>query len=409
MIISWLKRFLDSCSSFFFGDEDREFVPTSHEEYAKLDEKKENVVKEKKEIVQSPLDWFFLSNNIKTKRKSIKLYCAYKIENITNLKALKEERLRKEARRLKAFEDGVKSLLDNVERQIDLQNIDYAKNELSAILEKIVEVKDSGIRQRFQQLQTRLDSLVEELRREELVKLAEEKRRKEEEERKRAEIETRLRQEKEKREQEERVRREAEMQRLADEARRKEQTEQAEKQRLMALSSELKEDWQSFKQILIDNHVKYLYHFTDVRNINSIKRHGGLLSWYYCQTHGITIPCQGGDSDSMNLDAMYGLEDYVRLSFCDDHPMAYRLKKSGSSIKVLRISIDVALLKDTQFSDMNAADKRHTHGKCLEHLQMVNFDATKMHYLRSDDPNFKPHQAEVMVKTFIPLKYIENI
>ena len=42
-------------------------------------------------------------------------------------------------------------------------------------------------------------------------------------------------------------------------------------------------------------------------------------------------------------------------------------------------------------------------------LEPVDFDATKMHYLRSDDPNFKPHQAEVMVKTFIPLKYIENI
>lgn len=409
MIISWLKRLLNSCSSFFLGDEDREFMPTSHEEYTYLDEKKENVVKKKKEIVQSPLDWFFLSDNLKTKSKSIKLYCAYKFENITNLKALKEERLRKEARRLKVFEDGVKSLLDNIERQIDLRNTDYAKNELSAILEKIVKVKDSGIRQRYQQLQTRLSNLIDELKREELARLAEEKHRKEEEERKRAEAEIKLRQEKEKREQEERVRREAEAQRLAEEARRKEQTELAEKQRLMVLSSELKEDWRSFKQILIDNRVKCLYHFTDVRNIPSIKRHGGLLSWYYCHTHGIVIPCQGGDSDSMNLDEKYGLEDYVRLSFCDDHPMAYRLKKSGSNIVVLRVSIDVALLKDTQFSDMNAADKRHTHGKRLEHLQMVDFDATKMHYLRNDDPNFKPHQAEVMVKTFIPLKYIENI
>ena len=155
--------------------------------------------------------------------------------------------------------------------------------------------------------------------------------------------------------------------------------------------------------------MRYLYHFTDVRNIPSIKKHGGLLSWHYCHTHGITIPCQGGDYDSRELDKKYGLEDYVRLSFCDDHPMKWRLEQSGSVMRVLRIKIDVALLKDTQFSDMNAADKRHTHGKTLRHLQMVDFDATKMHYLRSDDPNFKPHQAEVMVKTFIPLKYIENI
>jgi hypothetical protein len=69
----------------------------------------------------------------------------------------------------------------------------------------------------------------------------------------------------------------------------------------------------------------------------------------------------------------------------------------------------VALLKDVQYSDMNAADKRHTHGKSLKHLKMVNFEATRMHYLRSEDPNFKLHQAEVMVKTFVPLKYIVNI
>lgn len=146
-----------------------------------------------------------------------------------------------------------------------------------------------------------------------------------------------------------------------------------------------------------------------MRNIPSIKRHGGLYSWFYCHTHDIIIPCQGGDYDSQELDKKYGLEDYVRLSFCDDHPMAYRLKQSGSNIKILKIKADVALLKDVQFSDMNAADKRHTHGKTLGHLQMVDFDATKMHYLRSDNPNFKPHQAEVMVKTFIPLKYIVNI
>lgn len=406
MIISWLKRLLDSCSSFFFGDEDGKYAPTSEEEYTKLDQRIKEVEIEKKDFVQSPDDWFFLSDYSKTKRKSIKLYCAYKFKEITNLKALKDIRLRKEARELKAFEDEVKSLLDNVERQIELRKVDYAKNKLSLVYEKIVKVKNLTIRQKYQQLQTRLNNLVCELEQEELVRLAEERRCKEEEERKAKE---KARREKEEQDRKNREWREAEARRLVDEARKREQKEQAEKQRLMTLSSERKENWQSFKQVLDDNRIKYLYHFTDVRNIPSIKRHGGLFSWYYCHSQGITIACQGGDYDSMELDKKYGLEDYVRLSFCDDHPMAYRLKQSGSEIVILRVKVDVALLKNTLYSDINAADKLHTHGGELEHLKMVDFQATKRHYVSKLDEDFKSHQAEVMVKTFIPLKYIENI
>lgn len=89
--------------------------------------------------------------------------------------------------------------------------------------------------------------------------------------------------------------------------------------------------------------------------------------------------------------------------------MAYRLEQSGSDIIILKIKIDVALLKHTLFSDINAADKLHTHGGSLKDLNKVNFNATKRHYISRSDEDFKPHQAEVMVKTFVPLKYIINI
>ncbi len=158
-----------------------------------------------------------------------------------------------------------------------------------------------------------------------------------------------------------------------------------------------------------NNGIQYLYHFTDRRNIPSIKLHGGLFSWHYCKKNNITIPCQGGDYDSQELDKKYGLEDYVRLSFCNDHPMAYRLQQSGSDIVILKIEVDVALLKGTLFSDINAADKLHTHGGELDDLKRVNFNATKRNYVRKDDDDFKPHQAEVMVKTFVSKKHIVNL
>jgi len=410
MFWNWLKRILGIPSTSTPTNDSaggKKSMPKTP--YERLDERKKAAKEEKDQIKTFSIEWYRLDKPKSEETKLVEIFQPYQMAETLNLNTLKKERLKKEAHELKLLEENVKSLLTSTERAINGRRADEAKNTFSKILDKMAKVKDSSIRQKHQELQIKYANLVAELEREELAKLAEEKRRQEAEEKKQKEVEEKARREKEKQESKERKRREAEARRLADDALKKELAEQSERKRLLSLSTELKEDWQSFKQVLDENRVKYLYHFTDVRNIPSIKNHGGLLSWYYCHTHGITIPCQGGDYDSRELDKKYGLEDYVRLSFCDDHPMKWRLEQSGSIMKVLRIKVDVALLKDTQFSDMNAADKRHTHGKTLEHLQRVDFDATRMHYLKSEDPNFKPHQAEVMVKTFIPLKYIENI
>lgn len=89
--------------------------------------------------------------------------------------------------------------------------------------------------------------------------------------------------------------------------------------------------------------------------------------------------------------------------------MAYRHQKNGVQLVLLEIDIEVATLTDTIFSDRNAADSGHNHGAGINFLRKVDFEAVKMHYVRKDDPNFKPHQAEVLVKTFVPLRYIRNI
>ena len=61
------------------------------------------------------------------------------------------------------------------------------------------------------------------------------------------------------------------------------------------------------------------------------------------------------------------------------------------------------------FSDINAADSSHRHGGSIEDLKRVNFNAVKRNYVSRDDVDFKLHQAEVMVKTFIPVRYILNL
>lgn len=170
-----------------------------------------------------------------------------------------------------------------------------------------------------------------------------------------------------------------------------------------------KVNWIQFKEYLEGNNVRYFWHFTDYSNLASIKHRGGLYSWKHCEENNINIPKAGGTSLSRKLDSRYKLEDFVRLSFCSNHPMVYRLKQEGYNLVLLRIKIDVAYLKDTLFSDMNATDNSHRHGPLLEDLKHIDINATREAFVARTSPNFRKHQAEVLVKSFVPLEYIENI
>lgn len=162
-------------------------------------------------------------------------------------------------------------------------------------------------------------------------------------------------------------------------------------------------------EYLRKNNIEYLYHFTDRKNLASIIKNKGLFSWKYCEENKILIPVPGGDNLSRKLDLKFNLEDYVRLSFCEDHPMVYRLKSSGCDLVLLKIKVDASWSKDTLFSDMNAAASSHHHGPNYEDLLRVDMRAVKRKRIYRDDPDFSKHQAEVMVKTFVPIEYIVNI
>lgn len=212
--------------------------------------------------------------------------------------------------------------------------------------------------------------------------------------------------EKERKEREEadRKTREEEARRIKEEIQLKEQKE---KERLHRLSHTLKTSSASIKRHLTANGVRYFYHFTDKRNLESIRKRGGLYSWQYCEDHDISIARPGGDSTSRSLDRRHGLQDYVRVSFCTDHPMKWILEQQGYDMVLLKVKIDVACLEGTLFSDINATDNNHHHGGTLADLQRINIPATQQNYVSRESDIFKQHQAEVMVKTFIPLEYIE--
>lgn len=408
-MFEWLKKILGMQKNLPSSKPDDEGRKNSISIYDELDKRKQNAKSEKERLTSSSTGWYSIEIQQRNTQRLPIIFPIRKLEESPTLKSLKFERLKKEAHEIKLLKEEISTLLKDTDNAIAQGKVKGAKESLSVVRNKIVRVKDAEIRKHYIQAQEALTKLENILEQKRLARLKEEQERKEEKERKRKAEKERIIREQQRQAEELRKKRQEEADRRTAEARKKEQAEQAERQRLEKLSVERKEDWEDFYQVLVNNGIRYLYHFTDRRNIPSIKRHGGLFSWHYCKNNNINIPCQGGDYDSRELDKKYGLQDYVRLSFCDDHPMAYRLQQSGSDIEILRIKIDVALLKGTLFSDINAADKLHTHGGRLEDLQRVNFKATKRHYVPKNDEDFKPHQAEVMVKTFVPLKYIENI
>ncbi len=175
---------------------------------------------------------------------------------------------------------------------------------------------------------------------------------------------------------------------------------------------EYKEDFGLFKEILHTNLITDLYHFTDKENLPSIKKHGGLYSWYRCLNNGIIIERPGGNELSRLLDSSKGLENYVRLSFNPYPPMLFAAVKSGRILNpvILRIDPSVVYWKSTIFSDQNAASNSARIGSQIVDFNRVNFDLAKSSYDFSihSDVEKKFIQAEVLVKEFIPLEYITN-
>ncbi len=178
------------------------------------------------------------------------------------------------------------------------------------------------------------------------------------------------------------------------------------------IKNNYKPNWLEFQEVFEQQGIKHFYHFTDNSNIPAIKLHKGLYSWADAQRIGIEIPRPGGGDLSRSLDQRYGLQNYVRVSFTKSHPMLYIAKNDGRIIEpvLLEISLDVAYLNETRFSNMNATKTGHSQGKNIEDLKNIRFDLVKQpnHFdIQDDEKHF--YQAEILVKQKIELKHITKI
>jgi len=84
-----------------------------------------------------------------------------------------------------------------------------------------------------------------------------------------------------------------------------------------------------------------LYHFTDTRNLPSIKARGGLLPW--SQIKG-NVVAPGGNDWSHDADAINGQDNYVHLCFLPEHPMEYVARRDGRILESRFLRIDPSVI-----------------------------------------------------------------
>jgi len=171
---------------------------------------------------------------------------------------------------------------------------------------------------------------------------------------------------------------------------------------------------QSIQNWLTTYGIRSLWHFTDARNLPSI-RCNGLLRLAETARRAIDIPAPGGNDWSHDADRKRGLDEYVHLCLIDNHPMEYFARKEGriESTFFLRIDSKVVLTPGVKF----AADVSNKSGVQLldpaEAFETMDFDAV---FKRTDwkDPKIKERRKiaakyEVLVPADIPLNLILNL
>ena len=134
-----------------------------------------------------------------------------------------------------------------------------------------------------------------------------------------------------------------------------------------------------YKEIIARERISKLYHFTDRDNLNSIIAAGGLYSWADCAASNIMIAKPGGDNTSRSLDMRDGLQHFVRLSLCREHPMKYVAMKEGriDNPVLLEISPEVIYWSETCYADRNATKNGAQVGSDITDFKQIHFDSVR--------------------------------
>jgi hypothetical protein len=160
--------------------------------------------------------------------------------------------------------------------------------------------------------------------------------------------------------------------------------------------------------------INVLFHFTDRRNLVSIRQHGGLWALAEMKRRGIEIPAPGGNQLSHDLDSTRRLDEYVHLCFRWTHPMEHVARADGRITDSIFLNVHPEVLQwdGVRFTpDVSNKSGVQVH-PIEEAANLIDFEVL---YSWTDwrDPAVQgrlsqAEKCEILVPRFIPLDLIRN-
>jgi ssDNA thymidine ADP-ribosyltransferase, DarT len=157
------------------------------------------------------------------------------------------------------------------------------------------------------------------------------------------------------------------------------------------------------------------YHFTDSRNLESIRKNGGLHPLATLREKQIDIAAPGGNDWSHDADERRGLHKFVHLCLRDQHPMEYVVRKEGRIVEsvYLKIKPEIIGCEGIRFTP-DVSNKKDvpllTLAEAVEELDLeVIYRWTNWRDPEIQKRLRKAAKYELLIPQSIPLKLIENI
>jgi hypothetical protein len=157
----------------------------------------------------------------------------------------------------------------------------------------------------------------------------------------------------------------------------------------------------------------FVYHFTEVRNLPSIREHGLLAMAEIRRRSLATIP--GGNEWSLDADRRVGMDEYVHLCFMKDHPMEYYAKKEGRVVNIRYLQVDPSIiLHEGALIADQVSNKRGARPESAR-VMFSKID-WKVLYDKADwrDPKIQARLkiakvCELLIPAVVPVEFIKNI
>jgi len=162
--------------------------------------------------------------------------------------------------------------------------------------------------------------------------------------------------------------------------------------------------------------IKWLFHFTDTRNLPPIRELGGLWSTAKLREMGVENVHPGGNQISLDADQRFGMDQYVHLCMHSNHPMEYLARQDGRIQKTMWLIVDDAASVLQLPGVLYCPGVANTAGIATYTIQdaadHIDFEA---HYKRLDwrIPEYQARRlaaekCEILVPDHLPLQYFEK-